>query len=269
MVLIILVFAPVSAYATTNGEEDLAGRLSITYRASGREVSADMRKTLAEYNIAVDRNSLVEIIQRGDDKGTQLCVTKTNGALVTKTTLMSVGDNGELNNFTAADVAAASQNPSGASVYTNPFNDSLQLVFGASYYAYTYGGISERIIQPQSVVFVYFDPDNRYTMSRVAFSYKCYGDEGYFDGTTFTTIFSGADGHYYSMSKTVTNPLPSNYYSISKPISSNKAIRVCSEMGYDPYMRYQWVTFTLTGKRNRDNKAIDIWDDLLLYPPAR
>ena len=250
--LAVLAFTPTTVGAIIPGEDSYSCDQQVVYSSLGSNTSANLRNNLANYNIAVKNDTVLEIVQNSDE-GTMLYATNTDGALITKSVLMAIGDDGKLQSFTEEDIAAASADLSGGNATVNPFNDSFQIVFMVSYYAYPYSTDSEGIVQPQTAMFLYKDASNLYTISSLTMRYDCYGIEGYFNGSTFTPISGPLDGYRYRITKTQTNPNRNTYYSKTSPISSNKAVQLFYSPGGE-----QVVNFTIVGVRNSSGATVNI-----------
>jgi hypothetical protein len=262
-VLVILFVAPPKANAVVSGKESYVGK-EVIFSEFGGNTSNNLRKALADYNISVKQDTLLEIIQESDGDGTVLCATDVNGELVTKTMLMAVGEDGNLQSFTVDDIASvASTDLSGGDATVDPFSNSFQIVFVVSYYAYPYSSDPIGIVQPQTAMFIYMDDNNLYTLSKLTMNYDCHGDEGYFDGVNFTVISGPLDGYKYRITKSQTNPRRNTYYSNTDPIASNKAVLV----DYFPDGGHE-VVYTIVGVRNSDGASINVtgYVPLELYP---
>ena len=253
VVLVVLVLAPTRVSAVIPGEDSYAGSERVVFSELGKNTSTNLRKVLADYNISVKRDTLLEIVQSSDGDGTVLYATDVDGELITKSVLMAVGEDGNLQSFTAADITAVATDLSGGNATVNPFSNSFQVVFAVSYYAYPYSSDPKGIVQPQTAMFIYMDDNNLYTLSKLTMHYDCWGDEGYFDGVNFTRISSATDGYKYRITKSQTNPNRNTYYSKTDPIDSNKAVLV----DYYPDEGHV-VTYTIVGVRNSTGANVNI-----------
>lgn len=257
MVIGMIAPAPVAAAIMEN--ETVGVNDPVAYRELGCNISLSVQEYLKNYNICVKDDTMIEICDLGEGKGSALYATDVDGDLITKSVFMAVGEDGRLKPFSEQDIALAARELSGGNATINPFDDSFQVVFMVSYYAYTYNTDTEGIVQPQTAMFQYKDPSNLYTISRLTMHYDCYGIEGNFNGTTFTDITEPLDGYRYRITKTQYNPSRNTYYSKNSPISSGKAIKLF----YDPG-GLQEVSYTIVGVRNSDGATINITDDIPL-----
>lgn len=232
---------------------------SVTYRELGCNVSLDVQKFLMNYDICINSDTIVEICNLGEGEGSALYATDIDGGLITKSVFMAVDEDGRRKNFSDQDIALTASELAGGNATINPFNDSFQVVFMVSYYAYTYSTDTEGIVQPQTAMFLYKDPSNLYTISRLTMHYDCYGIEGDFNGTTFTDLTGPLDGYRYRITKTQYNPSRNTYYSKNSPISSKKAIKLFYEPG-----GLQEVSYTIVGVRNSNGATINLTDDIPL-----
>jgi len=117
-----------------------------------KNTSINLRKVLADSNISVMRDTLLEIVQSSDGDGTVLYATDVDGELITKSMLMAVGEDGSLQSFTEEDITSATRDLSGGSATVNPFSNSFQIVFTVSFYAYPYSSDAIGIAQPQTAM---------------------------------------------------------------------------------------------------------------------
>ncbi|MBR3979154.1 MAG: hypothetical protein IKJ94_05990 [Oscillospiraceae bacterium] len=259
MTLVVLFFGPASANAATIGASNDKKDAQVIYRAVGSSVSAKMRESLSDFSISVKENTELEIVKAKDEEGTILYATTREGALVTQSALMAIGDNGELKTFTAEDVVTASSNFYGEGADVNPFNNSFQISFSVSFYAYSYGSDRYGIIRPKLAMFMYKDPNNLYTISELVMNYDCYGVLGEFDGTNIDTSISD-DGEVtrYRITKAQTNPARNTYYSRTREIASNRALLM---YGGDCM---QEIAYTLVGVRNSTGASFDITDYVMV-----
>lgn len=189
--LAVLAFTPTTVGAIIPGEDSYSCDQQVVYSSLGSNTSANLRNNLANYNIAVKNDTVLEIVQNSDE-GTMLYATNTDGALITKSVLMAIGDDGKLQSFTEEDIAAASANLSGGNATVNPFNDSFQIVFMVSYYAYPYSTDSEGIVQPQTAMFLYKDASNLYTISSLTMQTLRFSP---------LPVFCGCSGLFHSRSR--------------------------------------------------------------------
>ncbi len=124
-VLAVLFFAPVKASAVVPGEDSYVGREKVIFSEFGKNTSINLRKVLADSNISVKRDTLLEIVQSSDGDGTVLYATDVDGELITKSVLMAVGEDGSLQSFTEEDITSATRDLSGGSATVNPFSNSF------------------------------------------------------------------------------------------------------------------------------------------------
>ena len=259
MTLIVLVFGPTSANAATIGTSGNKHESQVLFRAVGSGVSAKMRESLSNFSISVKENTELEIMKAKDEEGTILYATTREGSLITKSALMAIGDDGMLKAFTAEDVVAASSDLDGDSSVVNPFNDSLQITFSVTFYAYSYGTDPYGIIRPKTAMFMYRDPNNLYTISKLVMNYDCYGVLGEFDGTNIDTSISDAgEVTRYRIINSQTNPARNTYYSKTQEIATDRALLM---YGGDCM---QEVAYTLTGVRNSTGASFDITDYVMV-----
>lgn len=257
LTLIVLAFGPTSANAATIGTSGDKKEAQVIYRAAGSSISENMRESLLGYSIPVKENTELKIVKAKNEEGTILYATTREGALVTQSTLMAIGDDGKLKSFTAEDVVAASSNLDGENSVVNPFNDSLQITFAVSFYAYYYGSDHRGILQPQTAMFIYQDPNNLYTINRLIMNYDCYGHLEDFDGTNIDPDdIEWDDVFKYTITKSQNNPARNTYYSNTKDFRQQhpgKAMVMLYEAD-----SMQEVVYRLVGVRNSTGAAIDI-----------
>lgn len=257
--IVALLVIPVAAKEVVLTEDSILRSPRVTYSELGCNTSINLRESLASYNISVKNNTLVEIMETADGTGTMLCATDTSDTLITKSVFLAVDETGSLESFTEEEVAAISTSLSGGNATVNPFNDSFQIVFMVSYYAYPLGFDSEGYVQPQTAMFIYKDPNHLYTISNITMRYDCYGIEGYFDGSTFTAITGPLDSYRYRIYKSQSNPNRNTNYSTHNPIASTKAIQLYYSPG-----GMQVVSFSITGVRNSTGASINITNEIPL-----
>lgn len=253
-VLAVLCFAPTKVSAVAPGEDSYAGREKVIFTEFGKNTSNNLRKALADYNIPVKRDTLLEIVQSSDDGGTVLYATDVDGELITKSVLMAIGEDGNLQSFTEDDIAAvASTDLSGGNATVNPFNNSFQVVFAVSYYAYPYGADLVGIVRPKTAMFIYMDANNLYTLSKLTMQYDCWGNSGYFNGDNFVVTSGPLDGYRYTIINSQTNPNRNTYYSRTNEMELPNAVLV----DYYPDGGHV-VTYTIKGVRNNTGANVDI-----------
>ena len=253
-VLAVLCFAPVKVSAVAPDEDSYAGRETVIFTEFGKNTSNNLRKALADYNIPVKGDTLLEIVQSNDGGGTVLYATDVDGELITKSVLMAVGEDGDLLSFSEDDIAAvASTDLSGGNATINPFNNSFQVVFAVSYYAYPYGADPVGIVRPKTAMFIYMDANNLYTLSKLTMQYDCWGDSGYFDGDNFVVTSGPLDGFRYTIINSKTNPNRNTYYTETDEMDFPNAVLV------DYYIDGgHVVTYTIKGVRNSTGATVEI-----------
>lgn len=257
LALVVLVFGPAAVSAEAIGASSDKNAQSVVYQAVGSSISADMRKSLSSYDIPVKADTKLEIVKVKGEEGTILYVTNQEGALVTKTAMMTVAEDGKLKSFTAEDVARATPDLSADGGTVNPFGDGLQIIFTIGFFAYYHSSDSRGIIQPQMAMFRYVDPNNLYTVSKLIMYYDCHGFEGDFDGINIdTSETEWWDVTRYRITVSRTNPTRNAYYSESDPIADDKALLM---YGGDCM---QEVIYTLRGVRKSTGATINITDYL-------
>lgn len=262
-VLAVLFFAPVKASAVVPGEDSYVGREKVIFSEIGKNTSTNLRNVLEDYNISVKRDTLLEIVQSSDGDGTVLYATDVDGELITKSVLMAVGEDGNLQSFTEEDIAAAAGDLLGGSATVNPFSNSFQIVFTVSFYAYPHSSDTLGIVRPKTAMFIYMDANNLYTLSKLTMHYDCWGDSGYFDGDDFVVTSGPLDGYRYRITKSQTNPNRNTYYSRTNELEFPYAVLV----DYYPDGGHV-VTYTIVGVRNSNGTAVNITREvpLTLYP---
>ena len=258
LTLVVLVYGPAAVSAEAIGASSDKKAQSVVYQAVGSSISADMRKSLSSYDIPVKADTKLEIVKAKDEEGTILYATTREGALITQSALMAIGDDGQLKAFSAEDVAAASSNLDGEYSVVNPFNDSLQITFTVSFYAYNYGGDHRGILQPQTAMFMYKDPNNLYTIRRLIMNYDCYGFKEDFDGTSIDPddIELNEAPFHYRITKSQNNPARNTYYSKTKDFRDYYPGQALVMFYGNDCM--QEVVYRLTGVKNSTGAEIDI-----------
>ena len=263
VVFVLLVFVPASVSAQVESgtlTEDLIAKTeNVLYSVRGEQASTKLYKELTSRNIEVKDDTLIEVVTMNSQEGTAILATNTEGSLITRFALMGVKKDGQLKSFSEAEVASIRDDLHGGNATIDPFDDTFTFVFMVSFYAYWYNFDSEGLVQPQTAMYIYQDPDSLYTVTSFSMDYCCVGVEGYFDGTTFTAISGPLEPYTYRIPISQTNPRKNTYYSNTNPISTNKAVLVAFEPG-----GLQYVHFDLTVVRNRDGRQISIWDDITL-----
>lgn len=259
---LLFVCAPLNVSASAADEKaelikDMdGGRAEIVDVLCGNQISDVMCEELGKRNIFVDDDTLVELVRTDSGDATAVVFTNTDGDMISKSILVAVAEDGQLRPFAASDL-------SGGSATVDPFDDSFYIVFMVSFYAYQYSTDWQGIVQPQTAMFIYHDPDRLYTVKRLVMNYDCYGVGGYFDGTTFTPITGPLDNYHHRITVNRVNPDRSTYYSTTNPISSNMAIQLFFEPG-----GLQQVAYTITVVRNSDQSEItrSLYVPLTTYP---
>jgi len=264
LTLIVLALGPTSANAATIGTSGDKKEAQVIYRAAGSSISVKMRESLSDYSISVKENTELKIVKARNEEGTILYATTREGTLVTQSTLMAIGDDGKLKSFAAEDVATASSNLDGEYAVINPFDDSLQITFTVAFYAYNYGTDHRGILQPQTAMFIYRDPNKLYTINRLIMNYDCYGHLEDFDGTSINPddIEWDEDVFKYTVTKSQNSPARNTYYSNTKDFRDyhpGKAMVMFYEVD-----SLQVVVYRLVGVRNSTGAAIDITRDVYL-----
>lgn len=141
--------------------------------------------------------------------------------------------------------------------YSNMFNNSFEIVFMASYYAYNYGTDEHGIVQPQTVMFIYYDDNDLYGKVNLSLEYSCIGVEGYYSNGVFTPVSSDPQERYhYNISLSKNDAKASTYYSTNRPINSGKAILMNDSIGGGHEVEY---TITVNvGESNQMSKSMDV-----------
>lgn len=246
---LLLVSGSVAASASSIvacNSEIVAESQNAIYSIQADRASKQLTEELSVCNVPVNDESLIQIVPVGESGGNAVVTTTTENAVVTKSVLMAVNEDGEI-----VAVSAASLSGDSAPVY--PFGNSFRIVFMISYYAYSYGSDAEGLVQPQTGMFIYYDNDDLYTVKNLTMEYFCNGIDGtYIDGV-FTPISQGYSPISYVIRKAVTNPSRNTYYSRTSPYNANKAI----QLHYDPG-GMQGVEFDLSVVRKSDGKSISI-----------
>lgn len=247
---VLFVCAPLDASASVANENIELNKASDAVQAEvvstlyGSQVSDDMCKKLGERNITIDNDTLVEFVRTDSHEATAIVFTNTDGELISRSILVGIEEDGELQPFSVSDL-------SGGNATVDPFDDSFYIVFMVSFYAYQYSTDWKGIVQPQTAMFIYHDPDRLYTVERLIMNYDCYGVGGYFDGTTFTPFTGPLEVYHHRITVDRTNPSRSTYYSNTNPISSNMAIQLFYQPG-----GLQEIAFSITVVRNSDQREI-------------
>lgn len=251
VVMLLMAFAPMRAMAVVSGENNSYNTSNTVYRAVACDASARLKGRLAEYNIPVNNDTLIEIVNKESSGGSVLYATSVDGALIHQSVLTAYDENGERVSFTEANVI---DDLEGGSLTINPFRDSFKVVFTITFYIYNDGLIFNAYVQPQLAMFIYYDDADIYSISQFTMNYNCIGIEGYFDGVNFTAISGPLDGYRYTITVSRNNPSRRTYYSQTDPISSNKAVYIYSAPG-----GANEVEFEIFGTRKATGASVHIY----------
>lgn len=263
-----LLFAPIVAQASeiqraeaAVKEEFLSKSEDALFSACGAELSAGMRTVMTERNMTIKDDTRVELLSTGSDNATAIVVTNVEGNLVTKGIWMGMDDEGEMISLASSE-AAARNVVGGVSGSQRPFGNSLEIVFYASYKAYSYGTDAHGIIQPQTLMFMYYDDDDLYGQVDVNSKYSCYGVEGYYSNGVFTPVSSNPLERYaYNISLIQTNANARTYYSKTKAMSSGRAILMYDGIGGGHDVEYT-ITVNVGEANQMQRKRV-----VELFPP--
>lgn len=264
VVFVLMVFVPATVSAQEEKDAPLTEELmakseNVLYSVRGEQASLKLYNELTSRNIEVKEDTLIEVVTMNNQEGTAILATNTEGSLITRSALMGIKEDGQLKAFSDAEIAALRTDLHGGNATIDPFDDTFTFVFIATFYAYWYNHDSEGLVQPQTAMYIYYDPDSLYTVSSFSMEYRCAGVEGYFDGTNFTAISGPLETYTYSIPISQTMPRKNTYYSNNDPINANKAVMVAFEPG-----GHQYIHFDLRVVRKDDLEPIRIWDNITL-----
>lgn len=251
VVILLMSFTPMRAMAAVPYENNSYKTSDTVYRAVARDVSAQLKGRLTEYNIPVNNDTLIEIVNKGSSGGSVLYATSIDGALIHQSVLTAYDENGERVSFTEANLT---DDLEGGSLTINPFRDSFKVVFTITFYIYNDGLILNAYVQPQMAMFIYYDDADIYSISQFTMNYNCIGIEGYYDGVNFTAISGPLDGYRYTITVSRNNPNRRTYYSQTDPISSNKAVYIYSGPG-----GVNEVEFEIFGTRKATGASVHVY----------
>ena len=199
--------------------------------AYGDQLPALLVTTLSEKDVLITDDTLVEVFPADSDNGSTIMVTNVDGNLVTKTSLSALDENGEFKSLSVSELVRSTE-LGGAAGSSTPFNNSFNLVFSTSFYAYPYGGDDYGIIQPQTIMFIYYDDSDLYNKVNLSLTYTCTGDEGYFSNGVFVDAETNPLIRYnYRISLSKSDARARTYYSKTKAMSSTKGILMNDSIG--------------------------------------
>lgn len=261
----LVLIGPVAASAADVERSEVAATEALMpsnealFCARGNQLSSGLKQALTARNMAIDDNTLIEFVAVGDNAATAIIATNVMGQQITKNALMAINENGDFQSLTNAQIAALTSNLSGGNATVDPFDDSFEIVFMASFYAYAYGGWSLGLAQPQTAMFIYYDNSNLYDVNSISMTYGCSGVEGYYTNGNFQAITDPLGFFRYDINVYRVNPNPRTYYSTTDPFPSNKAIMLNSGQGGAHFVEY-----SIDAIRQRDNKRIVIENYIFL-----
>ncbi len=259
-----LVFAPASVSAAEETATGLDSSGLVTesnaalYSIRGAQASNQLTQSLASYNITVNDNTLIEIRPSNvPDSPTVLHITNAVGSQIQKAIILSIDKNGELQSFPIPNdnSTPTRDGNTGDSGRVNPFNDSLQLVFMINYNGYSDGFEQNAYVQPQVAMFIYYDDDNLYNITRLEMDYYAVGTEFTYPG--LEPLGDALDICEYHITIDKSSPRPRTYHSESDPYPSNKVLLVKTSL-----IGAHNVYWALEGVRRSNNRSFSIFDTL-------
>ena len=249
-----LVFLPLRADASTISAEKNTETSQTLFRAQGNEISSAVRAELKKRDITVTDDTVVEIVSLGDGKGTAIKVLNSDGNTATAAVLTAIDDEGQPKIFTAADIEQTRYS-GGGNATENPFNNTFSVKFMVSFNYYSHGGYTRCLIRPLTAMYIYFDPDQIYTVRALNMDYVCSGIEYTKSGNTYASTGTGQMSHIISISQST--PSRNTYYSNNNnPYPSNKAIYQLGDPG-----GHQNIVYAYSVIRNSDGKVFTYHND--------
>lgn len=248
--LVVLVFTPATVGAIIPGEDSYHDNVpssspNALRSITGNQASQSLRQCLAEYDIVVNNNTLLEVIPSGIENGTTaLLVTNVEGSRVTTNYMFALDDNG--------DVLSVSEPTTGdyslcAAVgdEEDPFYDgSFRCVWTVRYNSVRFSG--RFCTQPEYAQFVYFNSGG-HTVQSVEMRYITTG-EGY---TYPGGVYLGQTLNTHTIRISPSSPRSNLYYVSENAYRTDRAI--CTEFPGSHKVEFY---FTINNR--------DIWGDYIL-----
>lgn len=231
-VLLFSIVAPltVNAVGGAYGEEKtISSSQKMLYRVKGMAVPDGLRRELASMNVAVNNDTLIEIIRMESGTGSAVVITNTNETTVSKDIIFGVEDDGQIATIQPVHESSAMTR---AGYHTWFSDDCLSLVKATAVYNILYTDYIDLgygqpvgcfpIYQPQGVYFFYYDNGvNDVTYVKIVYSCQgilcTYPDKTPIDGTIPIS---------YPIPVEKRNPNPNTIYSATDPLEAGIGLDV-------------------------------------------
>lgn len=225
LVLTLLTFAPATVSAVIPGEDSASAGISgssgsVLYHVSGAQASANLRQSLDKYNIAVDSDTSIDVVSTSAENGSQiLVVTDVDGETMTKSVIMALDENGDINTVSLPERSAASTAGYAGDEIEFIANDSFVVVWAiqciqgvkTGYYYY----------QPMYAEMIYYN-NGGHTVEKAEMVIECSGIELTYPGLA---IITGDEFVFDTMKISATKS--NKYFVCTQGYRSDRVIWVC------------------------------------------
>lgn len=225
-VMVVLVFTPATVGAVIPGEDSYhenipAASPNALRSIMGNQASASLRRCLAEYNINVNSNTLLEVIPSSIENGkTALLVTNVEGARITTNYMFALDNDGNVlsvsepstSEYALCDAVGGEEDP----FRNGSFRCVWTVVYNSMY-------LSGRFCtQPEFAQFIYFNTGG-HTVQSVEMLYLTAGEAYDYPGGTYL----GSTLHTHTMQIFPSSPRSNLYYVATNAYRTDRAI--CTE----------------------------------------
>lgn len=199
----------------------------------GEYISNDMRESLAQFDVVVDDDTLIEVIPCGtNDDSTVLAITKQDGSLVTRSVFLKYGENGERGAFPELRGNASTRSV-GFGSEIELTREDIVVRYSVLYNRYV--SSARYCYQPIYAQIIFFN-EGTHNVSRIGLSYECYGFECDYPS------FQDRNEAYvlHEMIVDQRNPVKNRYYGSPNAYRTDRVICV------NPGLGYHSVTYSMT-----------------------
>lgn len=248
LVMLFLMFIP--TVVSAEGAEVTNGTLTVKssntlYSVNGIYVSDTLCQSLSQFNVAVDENTIVEIVSCGSQNdATALAVTNQKDSSIMRSVFVAYDEQGEIRSIPVPN-ESRSGNPYGFGEEIDLYwNGSVVLVYAVLFNQYNSLG-GKYGIQPINAQ-IRCKSNGTYSVSYMSLNYDCYGFEC--DYPSFVNRNEPNVLHRIRISQN--SPVSNQMYYNSNPYRTDRVICI------NPGNGYHRVTYTLT-----INGVTDSWSE--------